>query len=89
MATTYKIKRTKAHQTSIEPIKYATNIWYQVSDAVTTTASKMNIVLGRMTDQTYIVRTPQGDVQHTHLITNDREATDSEIRSHLDSLVGV
>ena len=89
MATTYKIKMTKSHKMSSEPVRYATNIWYQVSDAVTTTASKMNIVLGRMTDQTYIVRTPQGDVQHTHLITNDREATDSEIRSHLDSLVGV
>ena len=89
MARSYTIKTSRVHQYMADPVRYATNIQYQVCDAVTTTASRMNVVLGRMTDQTSIVRTPQGSVQETTLVTDSRAATDAEIRSHLDSLVGV
>jgi hypothetical protein len=51
--------------------------------------SRLNHVTGSNTDQTRVVRTPQGSVQETTLVTDSRAATDAEIRSHLDSLVGV
>jgi len=89
MARSYTIKTVYSFICSTDTVRYASEIQYQVCDAVTTTASRMNVVLGRMTDQTSIVRTPQGSVQETTLVTDSRAATDAEIRSHLDSLVGV
>ena len=49
----------------------------------------MNHVTGSNTDQTRVVRTLEGSVQTTCLTTGSNPATDAEIRSHLDSLVGV
>ena len=89
MARSYTIKTSRVHQYMADPVRYATNIQYQVCDEVTTVESRLNHVIGSNTDQTRVVRTPQGSVQETTLVTDSRAATDAEIRSHLDSLVGV
>ena len=89
MARSYTIKTAVVHQYMADPIRYATNIQYQVCDEVTTVESRMNWVTGTNTDQTRVTSTLEGSVETTCLTTGSNPATDSEIRSHLDSLVGV
>ena len=89
MARSYTIKTSYSFICSTDTVRYADIIQYQVCDEVTTVESRWNHVIGSNTDQTRVVRTPQGSVQQTTLVTDSRAATDAEIRSHLDSLVGV
>ena len=89
MARSYTIKTAVVHQYMADPVRYATNIQYQVCDEVTTVESRWNHVIGSNTDQTMVVRTLEGSVETTCLTTGSNPATHSEIRSHLDSLVGV
>ena len=89
MARSYTIKTAYSFICSTDTVRYASEIQYQVCDEVTTVESRLNHVTGSNTDQTRVVRTPQGSVQQTTLVTDSRAATDAEIRSHLDSLVGV
>ena len=89
MARSYTIKTAYSFICSTDTVRYADIIQYQVCDAVTTVVSSRNPFTGITADQTKIVRTPQGSVQETTLVTDSRAATDAEIRSHLDGVVGV
>jgi hypothetical protein len=92
MATAYKIKSAIAHQYSTEPVRYATNLTYQVYDAVTSNVTfnvwEQGVITGT-TSGTSTAWAASGSISTSCLVTDSREATAAEIRSHLDTVVGV